>query len=308
MFAAEDGGALTLDAQRAALQCDAQSQGHAAAAGAQGGGAGARRALSGHHLGRCADRPRSRRAPASRAPRSSRWCMAMLEELLILGAVRIRARRAAGGGASVASLPRALAAVRSAPGLALNAGPSAHRLQPVARAGGTVAARALPAAAARRRAFARRAGRHLAAEARAERLRFIKDEQATDRSEARCAIHPTAGGARASGPAAQGPARGLTRFIQTETKLMKQLHWTSALRTRRRGGARAGRRSAAARRLAGAGRGRERHGRQRAASGHPGRRRRAQARRQRGRCRGGGGLCAGGGLSRRPATSAAAAS
>ena len=58
--------------------------------------------------------------------------MAMLEELLILGAVRIRRAPRRRRPRRCPEFPRALAAVRSAPGLALNAGPPAHRLQPVA--------------------------------------------------------------------------------------------------------------------------------------------------------------------------------
>lgn len=102
--------------------------------------------------------------------------MAMLEELLILGAVRLR-RSPVAAAAQVPDLPRALAAVRQAPGLALSAGPSAaacnqwHErvaLSPLERC-------LLPLldGAHSHAALAE----HLAAEARAERLRFIKDDQ-----------------------------------------------------------------------------------------------------------------------------------
>jgi len=49
----------------------------------------------------------------------------MLEELVILGAVRVR-RAPVHAAAEVSALPRALPSVRSAPGLALSAGSSAN--------------------------------------------------------------------------------------------------------------------------------------------------------------------------------------
>ncbi|RZI73058.1 MAG: methyltransferase domain-containing protein [Variovorax sp.] len=102
--------------------------------------------------------------------------MAMLEELLILGAVRLR-RSPVEAAAQVSERPRALEAVRNGPGLALNTGPSAvacnlwHEqvsLSPLERC-------LLPLldGAHGHEALAE----HLAGEARAERLRFIKDDQ-----------------------------------------------------------------------------------------------------------------------------------
>ncbi len=104
------------------------------------------------------------------------FVMGMLEELLIIGAVRIR-RIAALATSEVSSHPVALPAIRRAPGLALEAGASAgvcnqwHEpvglsllercLLPLLDGGHSHEALA----------------EHLAAEARAERLRFIKDDQ-----------------------------------------------------------------------------------------------------------------------------------
>ncbi len=104
------------------------------------------------------------------------FVMAMLEELLILGAVRLR-RSPAEAAAQVSERPRALEAVRRAPGLALHMGPNAtacnqwHEqvaLSPLERC-------LLPLldGAHDHEALAT----HLASEARAERLRFIKDNQ-----------------------------------------------------------------------------------------------------------------------------------
>jgi SAM-dependent methyltransferase len=104
------------------------------------------------------------------------FVMAMLEELLILGAVRVR-RRAGPAAAQIASQPKALAAVRSAPGLALSAGPAAgtcnlwHEpvgLSPIERC-------LLPLLDGTRSHDA--LAEHLVAEARADRVRFIKDDQ-----------------------------------------------------------------------------------------------------------------------------------
>ncbi|MEJ8821017.1 class I SAM-dependent methyltransferase [Variovorax humicola] len=104
------------------------------------------------------------------------FVMGMLEELLILGAVRLR-RSPFGAAAQVAGMPRALSAVRNLPGLALQSGPSAvacnlwHEqvaLSPLERCllpllDGSHGHDAL--------------ADHLVEEARAERIRFIKDEQ-----------------------------------------------------------------------------------------------------------------------------------
>jgi hypothetical protein len=102
--------------------------------------------------------------------------MAMLEELLILGAVRLR-RSPFRAAATVAGMPRALSAVRSLPGLALHTGPNASAcnlwhesvaLSPLERCllpllDGTHGHDALAA--------------HLVDEARAGHIRFIKDAQ-----------------------------------------------------------------------------------------------------------------------------------
>ena len=102
--------------------------------------------------------------------------MTMLEELLILGAVRVR-RHAVPTAASVSAQPMALPALRSAPGLALSAGPAAvvcnQWHEPVELSllercvlpllDGTHSHEAL--------------ADHLAAEALAGRLRFIRDDQ-----------------------------------------------------------------------------------------------------------------------------------
>ncbi len=102
--------------------------------------------------------------------------MAMLEELLILGAVRIR-RAAPQVAAQVSEFPRALPAVRNAPGLALNAGPSAIACnlwhEPV---GLSLLERCLLPLLDGEHSHDSLA-LHLAVEARAERLRFIKDEK-----------------------------------------------------------------------------------------------------------------------------------
>ncbi|MBT2323440.1 class I SAM-dependent methyltransferase [Variovorax paradoxus] len=102
--------------------------------------------------------------------------MAMLEELLILGALRIR-RAAPQAAAQVSEFPRALSAVRGAPSLALNAGPSAVACnmwhEPV---GLSLLERCLLPLLDGEHSHEALA-QHLAAEARAERLRFIKDEK-----------------------------------------------------------------------------------------------------------------------------------
>ncbi len=102
--------------------------------------------------------------------------MAMLEELLILGAVRIR-RSAPEVAAEVTEFPRALDAVRSMRGLSLAAGPSAAVCnqwhEPV---GLSLLERCLLPLLDGKNSHDDLAW-HLAAEARAERLRFIKDEK-----------------------------------------------------------------------------------------------------------------------------------
>ncbi|RZL92868.1 MAG: methyltransferase domain-containing protein [Variovorax sp.] len=108
---------------------------------------------------------------------------AMLEELLILGAVRIR-RTAPQAAAQVSEFPAALAAVRSAPGLVLNAGPSAGACnqwhEPV---GLSLLERCLLPLLDGKHTHEALAA-HLAAEARAGRLRFIKDERPLSEEEA----------------------------------------------------------------------------------------------------------------------------
>lgn len=111
------------------------------------------------------------------------FVMAMLEELLILGAVRIR-RAPVDAAAHVAELPRALDSVRSAPDLALSAGPQAHACNQWHEQ--------VPLSVIERCLLPLLDGGHshqaladfLAAEARAERLRFIKDEQPLTNEEA----------------------------------------------------------------------------------------------------------------------------
>ena len=104
------------------------------------------------------------------------FVMAMLEELLILGAVRIR-RASSDAAAHVPEFPRALAVVRSAPDLALTAGPQAnacnqwHELVPLS----VIERCLLPLLDGGHSHEA--LAEYLVAEARAERLRFIKDEQ-----------------------------------------------------------------------------------------------------------------------------------
>lgn len=102
--------------------------------------------------------------------------MAMLEELLILGAVRIRLT-APEVAAQVSEFPRALDALRGLRSLALSAGPSASVCnqwhEPV---GLSLLERCLLPLLDGRHSHVDLA-RHLAAEARAERLRFIKDEK-----------------------------------------------------------------------------------------------------------------------------------
>lgn len=104
------------------------------------------------------------------------FVMAMLEELLILGAVRIR-RAPVDAAAHVAEFPRALASVRSAPELALTAGPQAQACNQWHEQ--------VPLSVIERCLLPLLDGEHshealaefLVGEARAERLRFIKDEQ-----------------------------------------------------------------------------------------------------------------------------------
>ena len=104
------------------------------------------------------------------------FVMAMLEELLILGAVRIR-RAPVDAAAHVAEFPRALASVRSAPDLALASGPQAQACNQWHEQ--------VPLSVIERCLLPLLDGGHshqaladfLADEARAERLRFIKDDQ-----------------------------------------------------------------------------------------------------------------------------------
>jgi SAM-dependent methyltransferase len=102
--------------------------------------------------------------------------MAMLEELLILGAVRIR-RTPPQASVSVSAFPRAPAVARNAPGLALSAGPTAvacnqwHEL-----VGLSLLERCLLPLLDGKHSHEALA-QHLATEARAGRLRFIKDEK-----------------------------------------------------------------------------------------------------------------------------------
>jgi methyltransferase-like protein len=104
------------------------------------------------------------------------FVMTMLEELLILGAVRVR-RNAVPAVAQISAQPRALAAIRNAPGLALSAGPAAGACnqwhEPV---GLSLLERCLLPLLDGTRSHEALAD-HLAAEARADRLRFIKDDQ-----------------------------------------------------------------------------------------------------------------------------------
>jgi methyltransferase-like protein len=104
------------------------------------------------------------------------FVMSMLEELLIIGAVRIR-RSATQAAARVSEFPVSLPSVRRAPGLSLDAGAAAGVCnqwhEPV---GLTLLERCLLPlldGAHSHDALAE----HLAGESRAERLRFIKDDQ-----------------------------------------------------------------------------------------------------------------------------------
>jgi len=102
--------------------------------------------------------------------------MAMLEELLILGALRIR-RTPVPVAAAVSGLPQALPALRVAPGLSPTAGATASSCnqwhEPV---GLTLLERALLPLLDGTRSHQALA-EHLAAEVRSERLRFIKDDK-----------------------------------------------------------------------------------------------------------------------------------
>jgi SAM-dependent methyltransferase len=104
------------------------------------------------------------------------FVMAMLEELLILGAVRLR-RSPFEAAARVSDMPRALPAVRNLPGLALQHGPNASacnlwhehvQLSQLERC-------LLPLIDGAHGPDAM--AEHLLAEARAERIRFMKDGQ-----------------------------------------------------------------------------------------------------------------------------------
>ncbi|MGF6352078.1 methyltransferase regulatory domain-containing protein [Variovorax sp. W2I14] len=112
-----------------------------------------------------------------------RVVLAMLEELVILGALRFR-RTPVSAATEVSGLPQALATVRGAPGLALTAGANAQACnqwhEPV---GLTLLERSLLPlldGAHSHEALAE----HLAGEVRADRLRFIKDEKPLTEPEA----------------------------------------------------------------------------------------------------------------------------
>ncbi len=103
------------------------------------------------------------------------FLLTMLEELLIQGAVRVR-RHVVPAAALISSQPQALAAVRGAPGLALSAGPAAFACnqwhEPVELSMLERCLLPLLDGSHSHDALAD----HLAAEARADRLRFIKDD------------------------------------------------------------------------------------------------------------------------------------
>jgi len=102
--------------------------------------------------------------------------LTMLEELLILGAIRVR-RDPVAVASSVSALPVALAAVRNAPGLALAAGATAAACNQWHEVVGlSLLERCLLPLLDGTRSHEALA-EHLAAEARADRLRFIKDDQ-----------------------------------------------------------------------------------------------------------------------------------
>ena len=109
-------------------------------------------------------------------PALEQGVMAMLEELLILGAVRVR-RSAVQVAPGVSDKPLALAAARQAPGLALSAGPAAgicnqwHEF-----VGLSLLERCLLPLLDGAHSHEELA-EHLVAEARADRLRFIKNDQ-----------------------------------------------------------------------------------------------------------------------------------
>lgn len=102
--------------------------------------------------------------------------LAMLEELLIVGAVRIR-RTPVATAAAVSAAPRALPSVRAAPGLALAAGPAATACNqwhdPVALSPLERSLLPLLDGAHSHEMLAE----HLAAEVRADRLRFVQDDR-----------------------------------------------------------------------------------------------------------------------------------
>jgi len=102
--------------------------------------------------------------------------MTMLEELLILGALRFR-RTPVPAAASVSGLPHALPALRSAPGLAPSAGATANACnqwhEPVALS--LLERSLLPLLDGTRSHEA--LAEHLVAEVQSDRLRFVKDDQ-----------------------------------------------------------------------------------------------------------------------------------
>jgi methyltransferase-like protein len=102
--------------------------------------------------------------------------MTMLEELLILGAIRVR-REAVAAVSTISDQPVALPSVRSAPGLALAAGPAAAACNQWHEVVGlSLLERCLLPLLDGTRSHEALAV-HLASEARADRLRFIKDDQ-----------------------------------------------------------------------------------------------------------------------------------
>jgi len=175
MFATEDGGALTLDAREQPcnamrnLKVTLRLPAHKAVA--QVLEASYPASASAEALIEAATR-------LTGEPRDAveRIVLAMLEELVILGALRIR-RTPVPAATEVASLPQALASVRGAPGLALTAGANAHACNQWHEAVGlTLLERSLLPLLDGTHSHEALA-EHLAAEVRADRLRFIKDEQ-----------------------------------------------------------------------------------------------------------------------------------
>ena len=175
VFATEDGGALTLDAREQPcnairnLKVTLRLPAHKAVAQVL---------ETSYPASASAEALIEAAARLTGEPRDAveRVVMAMLEELLILGALRIR-RTPVPAATEVSGLPQALQTVRGASGLALSAGANAQACnqwhEPV---GLTLLERSLLPlldGAHSHEALAE----HLAAEVRADRLRFIKDEK-----------------------------------------------------------------------------------------------------------------------------------